>query len=425
MSRKKMTKKMMGFLAAALLAAAVFAPVKAMAAGWSGGTDEDGYRLIATKDDMLTLMKDSSLWGKDAKYRLSADIDLKGAKQNPIGNNSKGKHFQGTFDGNGHTVKNVNIEGSEGYLGLFGYVERATIKDLTIEGSVTSTAKAATGSDKAKTSVGGLVGACLTSVDIENCVNKCAVTAENVKYVGGIVGYVYAVSSKEGLEVTIKGCVNEGKIKGFQETGGIAGYTVTANPKDSSIKNIPIVITECRNKGDVTADSYVGGIIGYAKDNLSGKDQTEISQCLNEGKVTAMVTGEKANANIGGVAGVLWISKVTDCMNTGAVTSSAMRTGGIVGYGYTKDEAEYSVCTSYNSGKVESTAKARKGAVIGSAVKEGLTAESNYYSQGPEDKFGAVSVASADVGKKDKFKELYQSSAWTDTAKGPVLKVFK
>ena len=241
---------------------------------------------------------------------------------------------------------------------------------------------------------------------------------------GGIAGYVYAVSSKEGMEVTIKGCVNEGKIQGFQEVGGIVGYTVTANAKDTSIPNTPIVITECRNSGNITADSYVGGVAGYLKDNLSGENQTELSKCLNEGKVVSTVTGDKVNANIGGVAGVVWISRVSDCMNTGEVSSIGMRTGGIVGYGYTKDEAEYSICTSYNSGKVESSSAARKGAVIGSAVKDGLTAEDNYYSQGPDDKFGATSVSAADLGKKDKLDGLYGSSAWKSTTKGPVLKVF-
>ena len=61
----------------------------------------------------------------------------------PIGDYSKGGSFNGTFDGNGHTIYNLYQNGWDlgyewgayGSYGLFGIIEDATIKNLTISGA--------------------------------------------------------------------------------------------------------------------------------------------------------------------------------------------------------------------------------------------------------------------------------------------------
>lgn len=82
--------------------------------------------------------------------KLDADIDLAGIKTNgetfaPIGaRTGNDKPFKGTFDGNGKTISNLNQSGWDlgyqwgafGGLGLFGAVEDATIKNLTIKNMV-------------------------------------------------------------------------------------------------------------------------------------------------------------------------------------------------------------------------------------------------------------------------------------------------
>ncbi len=375
---------------------------------------EGGYRMIKSKEALLDLMSDSRLWGEGTMYKLANDIDLEGCEgQSPIGINARGKHFRGVFDGNGYTISGIALSGS-GYLGLFGYTEKAVIRNLTVEGTVKAEGNAA--------SVGGLVGASINGITLENCVNRCEVTADAGRYVGGIIGQIYDVSADQGRAASISGCANEAAVKGYQNVGGIVGYTVTASQGGSASVNIPIRIEDCRNSAPVTADSYVGGIAGFLRDYRSGENQTWLSGCLNEGAVTATASGEKANANVGGIVGVAWISNISGSMNTGTVTSDGFRTGGIVGYGYTAGGETYAITGNYNAGSVTSTASGRKGAVIGSAASEGLTASDNYYSQGPADASGSIAVATGEIADESAFESLYaQKNLWIYTIYGPEL----
>ncbi|GIO16464.1 hypothetical protein J19TS2_60190 [Cohnella xylanilytica] len=66
-----------------------------------------------------------------ADYRLGADIDLTAegyTKWDPIG--PWGTAFEGTLDGDGHTISNLTITGTANNLGLFGYVSDAEIRNL-------------------------------------------------------------------------------------------------------------------------------------------------------------------------------------------------------------------------------------------------------------------------------------------------------
>lgn len=80
--------------------------------------------------------KGETFAGKTVK--LISDINLSGIAFTPIGT-SKAISFQGTFDGNGYSIKNATIHAytlettSTVYGGgLFGNINNATIKNLTI-----------------------------------------------------------------------------------------------------------------------------------------------------------------------------------------------------------------------------------------------------------------------------------------------------
>ena len=72
---------------------------------------------------------------------LTEDIDLSGEEWSPIGI-GQGVYwgslsYSGTFDGKGHTIKNLSIDNSSAnFVGLFGYVLGGTIRNLTVSGSV-------------------------------------------------------------------------------------------------------------------------------------------------------------------------------------------------------------------------------------------------------------------------------------------------
>ena len=135
-------------------------------------TGEDGTIHLTNAADVLALMTDTSLWDKNIV--LDTSVDLASADgQAPIGNSTT--TFTGTFDGQGNTISGVKISGGAA-TGFFGKAVGATIKNLTVEGTVTATGNAA----------GGLIGWGVVPLTIENCTNKINVTGTN--RAAGLVG---------------------------------------------------------------------------------------------------------------------------------------------------------------------------------------------------------------------------------------------
>lgn len=148
--------------------------------------------------------------------------------------------YAGTFDGGGHTISglNINDSGTNG-VGLFGTVNSATIKNLSVEGTVT-----ASGSQF----VGGIIGKTTGNVTIENCSFSGSVSSSKTgsnASAGGIVGRVNAGT------VTITGCANSADVSG----GCAAGILSYCTSKNNTIKN-------CYNTGTISGANRTGGIAG-------------------------------------------------------------------------------------------------------------------------------------------------------------------
>lgn len=161
-------------------------------------------------------------------FYLANDIALTGA-WTPVGNGVSAvkDFFAGTFDGCGHTISGLNVQGQ----GLFAAINQATIRNLNVSGTVSSTVNY----------VGGIVGK-VQDGTIENCSFSGSVTGGG--YTGGIAG---GLSSNN---VTISGCVNAADVTGTT-AGGILGYG----------KKI-VAIRDCYNTGSVTGSAKAGGIVG-------------------------------------------------------------------------------------------------------------------------------------------------------------------
>ena len=87
---------------------------------------------------------------------LDTDIDFSSGfseQFEPIGKSIN--YFQGTFDGQGHTISNLAMNSSSEYVGLFGYSEGATIRNVVLDSSC-SVVSSYSGSDEA--TAGGIVG---------------------------------------------------------------------------------------------------------------------------------------------------------------------------------------------------------------------------------------------------------------------------
>jgi len=95
------------------------------------GTEESPYEVNSV--ELLKKMRVLS----DRHFKLTENLDMQGVSWQPLG--SKEAPFSGSLDGNGKKIENLNITGGE-YAAFISYTSSsATIKNLTISGSVTGT----------------------------------------------------------------------------------------------------------------------------------------------------------------------------------------------------------------------------------------------------------------------------------------------
>lgn len=260
------------------------------------GTKNDPYQIGTAEGlkwfrDKVNNAKNAANNIEDTKIcaELTKDIDLSGEAWTPIGIGDAfyagTPSYSGTFDGKGHTIKNLSIDSSAHYVGLFGYVYGGTIRNLTVSGSV-----------KGSEHTGGIAGAA-NGGTFENCANQCAVQGGTT---GGIIGF----ATEEGTLI-VRDCYNVGSITTTtgNSVGGIIGQCINTS---GTIRN-------CYNAGTVTGTASVGAIIGnpvsdriYNCYYLDGSvirngngDKVSISKTATEfadGTVLALLkTGERAN----------------------------------------------------------------------------------------------------------------------------------
>ena len=116
--------------------------------GGGSGTESDPY-LISTPEHLIYFNEEvtkKKVNTSGVYYQLTDDIDFSGydtdsddtnGNFSPIGySKSFGdrNYFKGTFDGNGHTISNIEIIlPNQDYVGFFGYIDSATIQNLGLE----------------------------------------------------------------------------------------------------------------------------------------------------------------------------------------------------------------------------------------------------------------------------------------------------
>ena len=326
---------------------------------------------------------------KDKTIKLGNDIELTGT-WTPIGIASGGHFFEGTFDGQKHTIKGLRVNTDDAYAGLFGYVRHGTVKNLTVEGSVRSS----TGNDNANT--GGIVGY-LYQGTVENCANKAEVTAV-MGSVGGVVGHAYEGNG----ECRIENCKNNAAVTA---TGNdVNGTTVGGIVGSASDK---VIVRLCKNTGNVTASGTkkvsASGIGGRRVLNSHNSGRVEIASgtadylyaggisaegfvdsCQNDGEVyiNAMWNGSQGFNYAGGITGG---GTVTNSYNTAAVVNnftyadSAVKLQNGVAAGIAANPTS-SIFNCYNIGDVSSTEGETHG--LGGVGVPGVCdsgAENSYY----------------------------------------------
>ncbi|MBQ7661649.1 MAG: hypothetical protein IJS44_06295 [Clostridia bacterium] len=287
---------------------------------------------IGTADELVALMQDTTKWGDDCK--LTADINLSGKAQTPIG--SYAIPFTGTFDGGNHTISGISIS-TEPVAGLFGVIENATVKDLSVKGNVTNLFAAENAETKVEEkypATGGLVAVVLSGSRIENCTSDMRVNATASGNCGGMIGIVYNFGASG---VQIANCKTYGNASGALGNAGamISRIYIKTSAKDGCI------VSGCTNYADIDLRSEdrcrVGGVVGYVRTEMG---KIRIEKCQNEGKISGSNSFE-TGSNItyaGGIAGRCEVTsdwtaclEIVDCVNNGVIQSGSIG-GGITAY---------------------------------------------------------------------------------------------
>ena len=260
----------------------------------------------------------------DDNIVLDGDIDLSVTTRSsavynwtPMGTSEK--PFTGTFDGQGHTIKNLNIveetaKEGKAYIGFFGYAKNATIKNVTFEN----------------------VNLNIPCLDIDH----------SQGHIGAVAGSLEGTSTIEN--VTVKGDI---KVYATQEANGASRVAVVAGGNsygNVTMENVHVIANEgsyliannnagalagqlqgksvcknCSSNIDVTVNKFfAGGIIG-----LAAGDQL-FENCHTTGDI-AVLAGRSGKAHdhyrVGGIAGG-WadgaknVCTLVNCSYTGKLT---------------------------------------------------------------------------------------------------------
>lgn len=275
---------------------------------------------ISNPDEFMEFVKNCRLdtWSVNKKVVLTEDISL-------LRKDFKGiPSFGGIFDGQGHTITEVNITNGLSYVGFFTHLQKsAVVSNLNVTGSVMPT-----GSNSI---VGGFCGE--NSGLIYGCSFKGVISGKD--YIGGIAGI-------NNLSGDIRFCTSEGYINGTHFIGGITGKNDgnIANCRNEALVNTTNTDTE------ITIDSMekLNNILNIIKNGLNKSDEEAsadvtvsdiggiagisigiIARCINNGDVGY----EHVGYNIGGIAG-RQSGYLVSCSNNGRI-KGRKDVGGVVG----------------------------------------------------------------------------------------------
>jgi hypothetical protein len=227
------------------------------------GTAADPYQIWTAADFAYLSWYKSII---DKHFILMADIDLQNIRIHPIGEFGP---FTGTFDGNGHLIKNICIyEPANSHIGVFSRIGTGgVVKNLGIHNANI------VGADR----VGGLIG----------------------KNEGG----------------TVSRCYSTGTVDALSDAGGLIGK-IDSGTVDNSYSSSGVTVWPYSNK----SVSYGGGLVGNV-------DSGTISKCYSVGLVLPT-----SSSYTGGLIGRGTSATVTNCFwdaNTSGKTTSAGGTGAL------------------------------------------------------------------------------------------------
>lgn len=304
--------------------------------GSGSGTENDPFLIL----NPIHLNQMRNFLNQEGVYfKMMADIDLTEFLEDenpsqgwqPIGTASA--PFKGIIEGNGKTISGLWIKrSSSDNVGLVGYTNGATIKNLIIKGTsvngndnvgfIAGYSKKSTfeninvsGNLTGNSMIGGVIGSS-DAVSLLNISSMVKVSGKG-DYVGGIIGKG-ELSAYGGEKGKIVSCyVKSETINGNNYVGGLCGANLGYQNH----------MTSCYVYANISGNNYIGGICGITDYNSVGNCyySTDVTNCGYFGYING-------NSNVGGLFGEYSRGTINGCFAVGKINASGNNIGGLLGY---------------------------------------------------------------------------------------------
>ena len=273
---------------------------------WDGTADTSWYQGGVTEFHLTTaeqlaglaqIVNETGDVFQGVTIYLDTDVDLSGYEWVSIGTgNNIANYFGGTFDGQGHVIKNLTSTNSgNGSYGFFGVIsQNGSVKNLGIVDANIQTPNDANSLEM------GILADWVNSGTVINCYSTGTIVSAHqsggFQLIGGLIGQCTA-----GTQVI--GCYSSADVKSLNigdsvsdTVGGLIGQWENAT-EDA-------IITDCYFDGSILCeytDSGVGGILG-ANFDFGGMPGVTIRNCFVS--TTDITCAEPGN--------ITWIAAVVD-----------------------------------------------------------------------------------------------------------------
>ena len=339
--------------------------------------------------------------------RLESDIILTQPWTEPIGKDTA-HPFRGTFDGNGHTISGLeidytfevsdNVSENAKNFGLFGYLQNATMENLTVAGTigvddpVTDWGRY---SNRGESCFGG-IAAYASDSDFISCTSEVDITAHG-GYIGGIAGY------SDGSDNTFTDCFNYGNLEVTRRNTSVCGIT-----SNSLYTSSLIPLLRCGNYGNITVGGEQIIVVNTGPQGSTSSTTTiedlatgyaaglsvmaSVRECFNKGTIRGIASS---------AGGVLVTGSVSDSYNTGTIEltspndsyySSSSAAGGLIAFSESQNFSALTLENCYNSGSVSNVSSDGVSGFLCGRESDGLTV-TNCYSSETDPSVSSVTAA--------------------------------
>jgi gliding motility-associated-like protein len=274
-----------------------------IALGQSGGNGSEGSPyLISTVNDfkwIADVVNTGTLTDTSSFFKQTQDIDFLSENDlTPIGGGSSSLSFSGVYDGNGHSLLNITMNGATDKFGIFGVVNNGIIKNLKVDNANISVQL------NSYNGAGILIGALYSNSTIYNVENvtiessTISSTNSNNGYVGGLIG---RTSGSKIINTNVDAEVNA-ILNNSGNGANIGGFI-------GRIDN-SVFIKHSSSSGTVNTNGWrSGGFLGSG----SGSSTT-IEECFSTSDVIGGASGQ------GGFVGNFYQGTIKNCYSIGDIS---------------------------------------------------------------------------------------------------------